>query len=465
MSSSNTSPAPLDDPPTPSPAEARKAGITAFVGTTVEWFDFYIYGSAAALVLGKVFFPTDNAAIGTLAAFGTFWVGFLARPLGGIIFGHFGDKYGRKKSLVATLLIMGVSTIGIGLLPSYATIGAAAPILLILLRMLQGVAVGGEWGGAVLIATEYAPPGKKILYGAFAQQGSPVGNLLATLSFLAVTQLSDAAFGSWGWRLPFLASALLILVGLFIRLRLKETPEMTQLLESKRTAALPITEILKNHRTIVLLGCGAVTAGVAVTYVKTTFALSWATTELDFGRSDFLAVISIALVIQVIVQPFGAVLATKVDLRKAVLLMLLPELILLPLMFVLINTGSMFWAIVGMGLATFPHAMCYSAVAGILSQVFPPDVRYTGISLSYQLSTTIFAGTAPLVSQFLLTQTGSIVSVVILGLAYVLISIVSVLALIARTSGRARHGQPAEVSDSTTASTANVIPPTTSTAL
>jgi len=434
MASSTTASA---DPATqPSGAEARKAGITAFVGTTVEWFDFYIYGSAAALVLGDIFFPRMDGALATLAAFATFWVGFLARPLGGVIFGHLGDKYGRKKSLIATLLIMGFSTIAIGFLPGYATIGIAAPILLILLRMLQGVAVGGEWGGAVLIATEYAPPGKKILYGAFAQQGSPVGNLLATLAFLGVTQLSDEAFSTWGWRLPFIASAVLIIVGLFIRLRLKETPEMTALLESKRTSGLPISEVLRNHRRIVALGVGAVTAGVAVTYVKTTFALSWATTELDFDRSDFLLVISIALVVQVLFQPLGAVLATRLDLKKAVVIMLVPELVLLPLMFLMINTGSMALAIIGMSLATLPHAMYYSAVAGILAQVFPAEVRYTGISLSYQLCTTIFAGTAPLVSQFLLNRTGSIISVVALGLGYVVISLVCVLALIARTSKR-----------------------------
>lgn len=416
--------------------EARKAGITGFVGTTVEWFDFYIYGSAAALVLGDVFFPNASTAVATLAAFGTFWVGFLARPLGGIVFGHFGDKFGRKKALIITLMTMGVATFAIGLLPSYASIGAAAPIALILLRMLQGVAVGGEWGGAVLIATEHAPKGKKILYGAFAQQGSPVGNLLATLAFLGVTQLSDEAFGSWGWRLPFLASALLVVIGLVIRLRLKETPEMVALIESKRTSKLPLAQLFRNHTPVVLLGIGSVTAGVAVTYIKTTFALSWATTDLDFTKSDFLMIIAVSLVVQVLCQPFGAILATKLPLKRAILMMLVPEIVLLPLMFVLIHTGSVGWALVGMCLATFPHAMYYSAIAGILTEIFPAEIRYTGISVSYQLCTTIFAGTAPLVSQFLLNQTGSIVSVVALGLGYVLISLVCVFALIARTSWR-----------------------------
>lgn len=414
-------------------AQARKAGITAFVGTTVEWFDFYIYGSASALVLGKVFFPEVSPALGVLAAFGTFWVGFLARPLGGVVFGHFGDRFGRKNALVVTLTLMGGATFCVGLLPGFAQIGAAAPILLIALRMVQGVAMGGEWGGAVLIATEYAPPGKKILYGAFAQQGSPAGNLLATLAFLGVAHLSDSAFGSWGWRLPFLASAILVFIGLFIRLRLRETPEMREVLESKRRSRLPIKDVLTRHPLLVALGVGAGTAGVALTYVKTTFALSWATKELGFSRSSFLTVITIALVVQVLVQPFGAVLASRVDLKRAIRWMLLPELVLLPAMFVLIKTGSMPLAIIGMALATIPHAMYYSALAGVLSQVFPVELRYTAISLCYQLCTTIFAGTAPIASQFLLARSGSIWPVVVLGLGYVVLTLLCASALISRS--------------------------------
>ncbi|MFF2507078.1 MFS transporter [Streptomyces sp. NPDC058067] len=414
--------------------DARRAGVTAFVGTTIEWFDFYIYGSAAALVLGKIFFADASPAVGTLAAFATFWVGFLARPLGGLVFGHFGDRYGRKKALVTTLTMMGAATFCVGLLPGYAQIGAAAPVLLVLLRMIQGIAMGGEWGGAVLIATEYAPPRRKLLYGAFAQQGSPVGNLLATLAFLGIAQLPDAAFESWGWRVPFLFSAVLVAVGLFIRLRLAETPEMAAALERKQTSKLPIKDVLTHSPMLVLLGVLAGTAGVAITYVKTTFALSWATTDLGFDRTSFLTVISLALVVQVIVQPFGAVLASKWPVRKAVLWMLLPEFVVLPLMFVLVGTGNFWLAVLGMGLATFPHAMYYAALAGILARVFPVEVRYTGMSLSYQLCTTLFAGTAPIVSQYLLSATGSIWPVVALGLGYTLVTLLGVLPLLARTA-------------------------------
>ncbi|HEY5857963.1 MAG TPA: MFS transporter [Aldersonia sp.] len=404
--------------------QARRAGITAFVGTTIEWFDFYIYGTASALVLGRLFFPDASPAIATLAAFATFAVGFIARPLGGIIFGHFGDKFGRKNAVIVTLMLMGAGTVGVGLLPTYATIGIWAPILLVLLRVVQGIAMGGEWGGAVLIATEFAPANKKVLYGAFAQQGSPVGNLLATLAFLGLSALSDSVFESWGWRLPFLGSAVLIVIALYIRLKISETPEMRKAVAKHERNRIPLAEVLSTHLRVVVLGVGAVVAGVAITYLKTTFALAWATTELDFGRSEFLLVITISLVVQVLVQPFGAVLATRIDPRRAVWWMLAPEIVLLPMMFVLVQTGSLQLAILGMALATAPHAMYYAALAGILAQRFPTHVRYTGISISYQLSTALFAGTAPMVSQFLLTRTGSIWPVVGLGLGYVALSLV-----------------------------------------
>ncbi|GHI03477.1 MFS transporter [Streptomyces cellostaticus] len=413
--------------------QARRAGVSAFIGTTIEWFDFYIYGAAAALVLGKVFFAGTSPAVGTLAAFATFWVGFLARPLGGLVFGHVGDRYGRKQALVITLLMMGVATVGVGLLPGYARWGAAAPVLLVVLRMVQGVAVGGEWGGAVLIATEYAPPRRKLLYGAFAQQGSPVGNLLATLAFLGIARLPDAAFESWGWRIPFLASSVLVVVGLFIRVRLEETPEMRAALERKQTTALPIRQVLTQFPMLTVLGTLACAAGVAITYVKTTFALSWATSSLHYSRASFLSVIALALVVQVLVQPFGAVLAGRWPLRKAVLWMLLPEFVLLPLMFTLIRTGSFWLAVLGMGLATLPHALYYAALAGILARVYPVQVRYTGMSLAYQLSSTLFAGTAPLAAQALTSGGGAIWPVVALGLGYTVVSLAGVLPLIART--------------------------------
>jgi MFS family permease len=414
--------------------QARRAGVGAFAGTTLEWFDFFIFGSASALVFGEVFFSGAPPAIGTLAAFGTFWVGFLARPLGGLVFGHFGDRYGRKSALIVTLMMMGGATVLIGLLPGYAQIGAAAPILLVVLRMIQGVAVGGEWGGAVLTATEYAPPGKRLIYGAFAQQGSPTGNLLATLAFLAVAQLPDEDFVSWGWRVPFIASAALMIVGLFIRLRLAETPEMAKVLEQNRATGLPAKVALTRYPTLITLGVCAGVAAVALSYIKSTFALSWVTSDgVDlFDRSTFLTMLTIALFVQVVGQPFGAVLGSRVRLRTAVYWMLVPELVLFPAMFLLLQTGSFWLAALGMALATLPHAMYYAVLAGVLSSAFPTEIRYTGISLCYQLCSTLFSGTAPFFCQFLFATTGNIWSVIALGIANVVITILAVIPLLKR---------------------------------
>jgi MFS family permease len=414
---------------------ARRAGIGAFVGTSIEWFDFYAYSTAAALVLGKLFFPTSSPGVGTLAAFATFWVGFLARPLGGVIFGHMGDRIGRKKTLITTLLLMGACTSAIGLLPTYAQVGILAPVLLVLLRLIQGVAMGGEWGGAVVLASEHAPKGKGILYAAFAQQGSPMGNLMATGTFLLVSQLPDAQFLAWGWRIPFLFSALLVIVGLLIRLGVEESPAMKQMMATKTIVKQPLREVLRTHKAMVLLGMGACTIAVSATYFKGSFALAWAVTERGFDRTSFLSIVTIALVVQLICQPFGAVIASKVDLKRAVVLLLLPELIALPVMFLMIGTGNYALSAIGMALTTIPHSMYYAALAGILAQSFPPQVRYTGISLSYQLCSTFFAGTAPMIGQFLLNTTGSIVSVIALALVHVAITLICVLRLLARGAG------------------------------
>ncbi|MET7934147.1 MFS transporter [Streptomyces sp. NPDC005322] len=425
---------------------ANRAGLGAFIGSTIEWFDFYIYGTAAALVFDKVFFPELEGPLGTLVAFATFWVGFLARPLGGIIFGHFGDRLGRKTTLVITLLMMGISTTLIGLLPGYASIGVAAPILLVCIRMVQGIGLGGEWGGSVLIASEHAPKGKSILYGAFAQQGSPVGNTLSTVSFLAISQLPDAAFVSWGWRIPFLASAVLVFVGLLVRLKVAESPAMANIIESKKVAKTPLTEVLRTQPMLIVLGIGACTIGLSATYFKSTFALSWATSSLDFTRSSFLTIILVANVTQVIVQPFGAVMATRMkSLSRAVCVMLLPEVVLMPLMFMLISTENYTLAMVGVTVATIPHCLYYAALAGMLASRFPAQLRYTGISLCYQLCGTLLGGTTPILGQFLLNRTGSITAVIVYAVLQVLLTLGCMLLLLRRPDHDERsaaHPQP-----------------------
>ncbi|AZD45830.1 MFS transporter [Pseudomonas chlororaphis] len=427
--------------------KARKAGIASFIGTTIEWYDFYAYGIAAALVFGKVFFPADlPAGTATLLSFLTLWAGFIARPVGGIIFGHLGDKIGRKTTLVITLIMMGVATTCIGLLPSYLQIGIWAPTALVVLRIIQGIAVGGEWGGAILIASESAPKGKGILYAAFAQQGSPAGNLLATLVFFGLSALPAPDFLLWGWRIPFLLSAALVLVGMVIRLKLEESDDMKRLIQQKKTVKLPILEVLRNHWQIVLLGAGVLPI-IHVTYFKSTFALSWATKELGYSQSTFLSVIVISLVVQFITQPLGAVLVSRMDMRKAVMLMLLPEFLLMPAMFFAVETGTYWIAVLGMCLATVPHSMFYGAVGGILARAFPTKVRYSGLSISYQLCSLLVGGATPVLAQGILNNTGSIVGVAIASACYALVSLVCMLLLLKRIGHNAADLSTAEQAD------------------
>ncbi|MFE7354525.1 MFS transporter [Streptomyces sp. NPDC057543] len=422
---------------------ANRAGFGAFIGSTIEWFDFYIYGTAAALVFDKVFFPELDGPVGTLVAFATFWVGFLARPIGGVIFGHYGDRLGRKKTLVITLLMMGISTTAIGLLPSYASIGIAAPILLVGIRMVQGIGLGGEWGGSVLIASEHAPKGKSVLYGAFAQQGSPVGNTLSTLSFLAISQLPDSAFVSWGWRVPFLFSAALVIVGLFVRLKVAESPAMAKLIEKKKVVKLPLTEVLRTQPMLIVLGIGACTIGLSATYFKSTFALSWATSSLNFDRSSFLTIILVANITQIIVQPFGALIATRMkSWSRAVTVMLVPELVLMPVMFLLIRTENYGLAMVGVAVATIPHCLYYAALAGMLASRFPAHLRYTGISLCYQLCGTLLGGTTPIIGQFLLNRTGSITAVIAYAVFQVALTLGCMLLLLKRPNHDEQAADP-----------------------
>ncbi|TSI14973.1 MFS transporter [Brevibacterium aurantiacum] len=427
---------------------ARKAGIASYVGTTIEWYDFYIYGAASALVFGHVFFP-DNLpdGVGTLLSFVTMWAGFIARPLGGIVFGHFGDKYGRKKTLVVTLILMGAASFVVGLLPGYSTIGLAAPILLTFLRVLQGIAVGGEWGGSVLIASESAPKGKSILYSAFAQQGSPTGNLLATGAFFFLAMMPTPEFILYGWRIAFLASILLIVIGLVIRLKLEEPQIMQQARKKDAVVKVPVVEAFKKHWALILIGAGALPL-VQVTYLKTTFATAWATDKSHdwaYGTSSFLGIVAIALVVQFIVQPFGAVILSRVkDMRKAIFWIVVPEFVLMPLMFFAIQTGNTWLAILGMAAATVPHSMFYAGIGGILARAFPAKVRYTGISLSYQLCSMTVAGATPALAQWMYTSTDTIMPVAILGASYAVVSLICTLILLQKTGWVASEDSNAE---------------------
>ncbi|AZC38848.1 MFS transporter [Pseudomonas chlororaphis] len=390
--------------PSASP-QPRRAAAAAFIGTMIEWYDFYIYATAAALVFGALFFPSDDKLFSTMAAFGTFAVGFFARPLGGIVFGHIGDRIGRKKSLVITLLMMGVVTVCIGLLPTYAQIGAAAPMLLILLRIVQGIAVGGEWGGAVLMAGEHAPKGRRNFFASFAQLGSPAGLILSLLAFSAVTRLPEEDLMSWGWHLPFLASALLLVVGLAIRLGVNESPEFLasreQAHKARRKEQAPVMEVLQSAWRPLLLCIGANTLGIAGVYFTNTFMIAYSTQQLGLPRSLILECLFVVAIIQFCIQPLAAWTAEKLGATRFLCLVSLLAMASPYPMFVLVSSGQAPLIILGIALAVVCMASFYAVIAGYVSGMFETRVRYTAISLAYQVCGAVAGGLTPLIGTWL----------------------------------------------------------------
>ena len=403
----------------------RRAAVASFVGTTVEFYDFLIYGTAAALVFPKLFFPGTSPTTGMLLSFATFGVGFVARPLGGIVFGHFGDRVGRKRMLVYSLLLMGGSTVAMGLLPTYAQIGLAAPLLLTALRLLQGFAVGGEWGGATLMAVEHAPSDRKGFYGAFPQMGAPAGTALATLAFYAVSLLDDAAFLSWGWRIPFLASAVLIAIGLVIRLSLTESPEFTAVQQHSAVVRLPFTEAFRRHWRQILLVAGAYLSQGVFAYICVAYLVSYATSAAGIDRTDALFGVFVAAVVAVCTYPLFGSLADRIG-RKPVFLMgvLAMGVAALPT-FALINTGEPVWFLVALvlvfGLAMAPAA---GVTGSLFALVFDTDVRYTPVSVGYTLSQVLGSAFAPTIAVALYNSTKTSDSIA----AYlIVVSIISAL--------------------------------------
>lgn len=388
-----------------------RASAAAFVGTMIEWYDFYIYGMAAALVFGKLFFPTSTGFYGTLASFGTFAVGFFARPLGGAVFGYIGDRIGRKKSLVITLLMMGTVTVLIGLLPTYSSIGVWAPIALVALRFIQGIAVGGEWGGAVLMASEHSPDqSKRTFLASFAQLGSPAGLILATLMFKLVTSFDDAAFLDWAWRVPFLFSALLLAIGFVIRLSVKESPDFLDEQVRREKAAketkavvetLPLKEVLKGAPGLLLLAIGANVLGIAGFYFTNTFMLVYTTQYLHLQRGLVLNCLLVVSVMQFFITPLAAHIASKIGNRRFLVLTSSLSVLAPYAMFTLVDTGSLFNLTIGIGLAVLCLGAYYAVIAGYVSDCFPTRIRYTGISMAYQVSGAIFGGLTPMLGTIL----------------------------------------------------------------
>jgi metabolite-proton symporter len=384
-----------------------KIAFASFIGTAIEFYDFYIYAMAAALIIGQVFFPASDPAVQTLNAFLTFGIAFIARPFGAVLFGHFGDKVGRKATLAASLLVMGISTLLIGLLPGYAVLGFWAPVLLCLLRFGQGIGLGGEWGGAALLATEHAPEGKRGWFGMFPQLGPSVGFLLATLSFLGLSIfLTEAEFKEWGWRLPFVASALLVGVGLYVRFKLAETPAFLTVLEQQATHTIPIKPLFKTHLKPILLGALAMVVCYNLFYTATVFCLSYGTKQLGITRSDFLIMLCVAVLFMTLATPISAWLSDCFGRRLVLLvssaLALLAGFAMSPLM----GGASLVTVTIFLSLALFLMGATFAPMGAFLPEQFPVAVRYTGAGLAYQLGGILGASFAPSISQWLAIQGG-----------------------------------------------------------
>ncbi|GAA4609391.1 metabolite-proton symporter [Actinoplanes octamycinicus] len=385
-----------------------KVVFASLVGTAVEWYDFFLYGSAAALVFGTLFFPKSDPVTGTLLAFGTYALGFAARPLGGVIFGHFGDRVGRKKMLVVSLLMMGVATIAIGLLPTYASIGLAAPILLLACRLAQGFAVGGEWGGAVLMAAEHGDDARRGFWSSWPQAGVALGNLLATgvLWLLALVQ-SDEAFNSWGWRIPFLLSAVLVLVGLWVRLSIEESPVFQEALASRAQTVKehqPLLEVVRRYPREVLIAMGMRLAEnigyYLVTVISITYLTTFAGTASD--KSKILTALLIGSAVQFVVVPLFGALSDRVGRRPLYLTGAIGLALWMYVFFGLLDTKSEPQIILAILVGLLLHALMYAPQAAFFSELFGTSVRYTGASVGYQLASILAGALAPIIALKLL---------------------------------------------------------------
>jgi metabolite-proton symporter len=390
----------------PAPGELRRVIVASFVGTTIEWYDFFLYGTAAALVFNRLFFPMMDPLAGTMAAFGTYAVGFFARPVGGIIFGHYGDKLGRKSMLVTTLMLMGVATVLIGLLPTYSQIGIAAPVLLVALRFAQGVGVGGEWGGAVLMAAEHSHGGRRGFHASWVQAGVPVGLLLANAVFLFASRMDEASFLSWGWRVPFLVGVLLLAVGMFIRLRIVESPVFLEAKKADEGPRVPILAVLREHRGNVLRAIGARFAENASFYIFTVLVLSYGSQQLGLSQLLVLNAVMAGSAIQLIAIPFFGSLSDRIGRRPVYLGGALFLAVFSFPFFWLLELRAPVFVVLAVIIGLISHAAMYGPQAAFFAELFGTRVRYSGASLGYQLASPLAGGLAPLIATALLNWSG-----------------------------------------------------------
>ena len=396
----------MSDPRKPAATPGRVA-LATLVGSTVEWYDFFIYGTAAALIFNKLFFPEFSSVAGTLLSFTTFAVGWLARPLGGIVAGHFGDRVGRKKMLVLTLLMMGASTTLVGVLPTFESVGVLAPVLLVTLRLLQGFAVGGEYGGGVVMAVEHAPDGRRGLWGCWPQMGVPLGLILGTLAFLLLNQLPEDAFFSWGWRVPFLLSIVLVLIGMFIRLNITESPDFAENIADGNVAKLPIVELLRAHPKQVLLLVLAHMGPNTFFYTFATFVLSYATATIGFDRQTVLIAVAIGAAVEVVAMPYFAILSDRIGRRPVYITGLIALGVTAAPFFLLLDQRNGLLLTVALAIAFgIAHGSVYGTQPSFFAELFPARVRYSGLSLGVQVAGALFGGPLPIIATALVAAGG-----------------------------------------------------------
>jgi metabolite-proton symporter len=414
--------------------QVRRAAMASAIGTTIEWYDFFLYNTAAALVFPHLFFPASTAYAGAMQSFATYFVGFAARPIGAAIFGHWGDRIGRKTTLIITLLVMGIASAVIGILPGTATIGAAAPLLLVLLRVLQGIAVGGEWSGSVLLTMEWGDQKRRGLLGSFAQVGVPVGLVLGTggMTLLSAT-MSDEAFDSWGWRVPFLASLILVAVGLVIRLRILETPMFKKVLDEGKTASAPVAEAIRRHWREILLSAGVRFAEQMPFYLFTTFVLTYVVQRHHYSKTFVLAAVLVGAMAELMTIPLFSHLSDTLGRKKVYTAgAVIAGLFAFPYFYVLTHGGQVLIFVVVV-LSMIIHSMMYGPQAALIGESFPTHLRYGGAGLGYQLASVFAGGPAPLVATWLLHETGTPYSISVYIVIAAVITVICCLALADRS--------------------------------
>ena len=410
-------------------ATMRTVLWASVLGTVVEWYDFLIYGTAAALVFNKLFFPSFAPATGTLAAFGTYAVGFAARPLGGIVFGHFGDRLGRKTMLMLTMMIMGGGTFLIGCLPTFGQVGIWAPLLLIVLRFVQGFGLGGEWGGAVLMVVEHAPAGRRGLYGSLVQLGFPLGLAVSTGIFIPLSALPADDFLSWGWRIPFLLSVVLVMGGLFVRMRLSETPAFDQVRQADNLARRPMLEVFSRVPRVVLIAIGMKISEVAWVYVLTVFSIVYATTRLGLPRTLILNGIIAGALLELVTLPLGGALSDRFGRKPIYLAGVVLSIACAFPVFWLLDTRDPVFVVLGLALVmNVTHAIGFGIGASWMPELFGTRVRYTGASIGCQVSAALSGGFAPIIATALLAWAGATWPVSVYLVALGLIAGVAVIA-------------------------------------